>query len=506
MTSSSKADAAAAFEDHPWDLPNQEDQGERGGGVDAAADDFTEAKFIHTKSAYDLDNSTLTNDRSTASFAPDISSITAAPTPAKKRGGLTAQELADLDSEEDDEDEDEDDDEGGSDNAEASPSSPIQGEGASDSEDYNTTDGGEGDNGTQFKLALSTASSLQNQLNQAHHQIETLLTKLVASRNNAKQLKQTLAVQKQQSADAISKMQSDSRILVAAAHEAAAATQQKLSLEQSSKLSACLAENDKLNVENLRSDLDENRKETKDLEEARKSQSSSQQNLIGHLTSQVAKMKLKSEQGEKGLRKMVMVGKKELKECRLELKASREKMKKLQQSLTKSRQDCKNATEQRSNLTSQLRTERSELKTLRLDIAEVSAKRVKLSEILKAYKKSEDEREKKWRGRESEFKSRLVAEKATSSLKSAVKENQVKMVLGRCLMKLKISASEAKRHSGTGGGEEGEEEKKQEEKCKGKGEGGGEGGEEEDGGLGSLKAIANKIEDAVDMFLHAHHT
>ena len=75
----------------------------------------------------------------------------------------------------------------------------------------------------------------------------------------------------------------------------------------------------------LRADLDENRKETKDLEEARKSQSSSQQNLIDHLTSQVAKMKLKSEQGEKGLRKMVMVGKKELKECRLELKAAEEK-------------------------------------------------------------------------------------------------------------------------------------------------------------------------------------
>jgi hypothetical protein len=112
---------------------------------------------------------------------------------------------------------------------------------------------------------LSTASSLQNQLNQAHHQIETLLTKLVASRNNTKQLKQTLAVQKHQSADAISKMQSDSRILVAAAHEAAAATQQKLSLEQSSKLSACLAENDKLSVENARmkGELDEVKRQLK---------------------------------------------------------------------------------------------------------------------------------------------------------------------------------------------------------------------------------------------------
>lgn len=421
----------------------------------------------------------------------------------------------------------------------ASPASPLQGEGASDSEDYNTTDGGETDNGTQFKvrlvatgrllvigrakrrakrvlrsteinshrrhveiksrritppatslfpnhftyflsqpvlqLALSTATSLQTQLNQAHHQIESLLTKLVASRNNAKQLKQTLAVQMQQSADAINKATSDSKILVAAAHEAAAATQQKLSLEQSSKLSACLAENEKLSMEKegvrkelveakralsrkaspiaglgaaspevemlkiemekteeriqvmkqreverekerqierdkerqhvldaernatksdsgkearnaslkkenfelnstlaeLQIDLEESRKEFSELDAGRKSQSSSQQNLIDHLTSQIAKMKVKGEQGEKGLRRQVMMGKKELKERNVELKAAGEKLKKLQQVMGKSRQDCKNAVEQRSTLTSQLRADRNELKGLRVDYAEV---------------------------------------------------------------------------------------------------------------------------------------
>ena len=105
--------------------------------------------------------------------------------------------------------------------------------------------------------------------------------------------------------------------------------------------------------------------------------------LIDHLTAQVAKVKIKSDQGEKGLRRMVMAGKKEIKECRLELKAAREKTKKLQQALTKTGQDCKNATEQRSNLTAQLRSERNDLKMLRVDFAEVSARKAKLSDILK---------------------------------------------------------------------------------------------------------------------------
>jgi hypothetical protein len=101
-----------------------------------------------------------------------------------------------------------------------------------DEENYGGGDDSPAENDSQFKMAISTATSLQTQLAQAHHQIETLLTKLVASRNSNKQLKQQIEIQKQQTVTQVEKARSDSTILVAAAHEAAAKSQSKTQAEQ----------------------------------------------------------------------------------------------------------------------------------------------------------------------------------------------------------------------------------------------------------------------------------
>ncbi|GMH95680.1 hypothetical protein TrST_g6415 [Triparma strigata] len=152
----------------------------------------------------------------------------------------------------------------------------------SDEENYGGGDDSPAENDSQFKMAISTATSLQTQLAQAHHQIETLLTKLVASRNSNKQLKQQIEIQKQQSVTQVEKARSDSTILVAAAHEAAAKSQSKTQAEQSSKILALQSTNDilavevdslKLGIETKDSEIKSLKKQNKKLRDSKNSAS-----------------------------------------------------------------------------------------------------------------------------------------------------------------------------------------------------------------------------------------
>ena len=74
-----------------------------------------------------------------------------------------------------DQDEDEDVDDGPNIVKASSPVKDEQFRGDEDDED--TGDDSPVENDLQFKLAISTASSLQTQLREAHHQIETLLVR-----------------------------------------------------------------------------------------------------------------------------------------------------------------------------------------------------------------------------------------------------------------------------------------------------------------------------------------
>ena len=104
---------------------------------------------------------------------------------------------------------------------------------------------------------------------------------------------------------------------------------------------------------------------------------------------------------------------------------------------------------QRSNVTQQLRSASATLKETQAALAETERKRAKGSEILRAYKKSEEDRHKKHLAKEAQLQASFMTAKSGLKFTSAVKEKQICKVLQRCLIRVRMSRDEAKRAAGS---------------------------------------------------------